>query len=264
MNYLTARMADKHELYQISVQNVEAEVDFIDQTFLERYGRLPSLLREDFCGTALMCKEWVLRRDENIAIGIDLDQPTLDWGQENNLNSLGEQNNRVSLLCDNVLNVSDPKSEVIAATNFSWWGFHDRKTLKQYFTNCLNSLTDQGMLMLDIFGGPEAQVIQFEETEHEGFTYIWDQDKFNPITNSFQCNIHFRFPDDSKIENAFQYNWRIWTIPETRDLLLETGYSKVVIYWEEADQDGEPDGKFKPSITGDLAPAWVAYIVAFK
>jgi hypothetical protein len=162
------------------------------------------------------------------------------------------------------LNVTDPSTEIIAATNFSWWGFHDRKVLKQYFMSSLNSLVDQGMLMLDIFGGPEAQVVQFEEREYDGFTYIWDQDKFNPITHSYKCNIHFRFPDDSKMENAFQYDWRIWTIPETRDLLLESGFKEVVIYWEGTDQDGNPNGNFQPCGAGDLAPAWVAYIVAFK
>ncbi|MBT7311104.1 class I SAM-dependent methyltransferase [bacterium] len=264
MNYLTAGRADKHKLYETSVQSADTEVEFMDRVFVERFGRTPQYLREDFCGTALMCKEWVEKRESNHAIGIDLDESTLQWAKENNLNPIGAAAQRVSLICDNVLNVTDPSTEIIAATNFSWWGFHDRKVLKQYFLSSLNSLVDQGMLMLDIFGGPEAQVVQFEEREYDGFTYIWDQDKFNPITHSYKCNIHFRFPDDSKMENAFQYDWRIWTIPETRDLLLESGFKEVVIYWEGTDQDGNPNGNFQPCGAGDLAPAWVAYIVAFK
>jgi hypothetical protein len=120
------------------------------------------------------------------------------------------------------------------------------------------------MLMLDIYGGPEAQVPQFEERECEGFTYVWDQDVFNPITHSYQCKIHFRFEDGSEIENAFEYDWRLWMIPEVRDLLLEAGYRKVEVYWEGADEDGEPDGEFVASEEGDTSPAWVAYVVAFR
>jgi hypothetical protein len=264
MTHITAGSADKHSLYEIAVQNVEAEADFIERVFIDEVGYMPTHLREDFCGTAKLCAEWVSRRNENHAVGIDLDGPTLEYGRMNNINPLGPAANRISLIKDNVLNVTDPSAEIIAATNFSWWGFHCKEVLKKYFISSLESLTENGMLMLDIFGGPESQVVQFEETEYDNFTYIWDQNSFNPITHRYNCKIHFHFPDGSKLENAFDYDWRIWTIPETRDLLLESGFKRVVIYWEGTDQDGNPNDNFQPSLTGDLAPAWVAYIVAFK
>ena len=47
-----AERADPHALYQQSVQCVEAEIDFVDYTFLARRGRQAKRLREDFCGTA--------------------------------------------------------------------------------------------------------------------------------------------------------------------------------------------------------------------
>ena len=73
---LTSRNADRHWLYQNSVQNPQVEVPFIDRVFAKEFGRKPALLREDFCGTALLCGWWVKARATNRAIGVDLDGPT--------------------------------------------------------------------------------------------------------------------------------------------------------------------------------------------
>ena len=162
-----------------------------------------------------------------------------------------------------VRDVQEPKCDVLAATNFSWWGFHAREELLGYLRNCRASLKEAGMLMMDIYGGPEAQVLQLEERECEGFTYIWDQDVFSPITHAYTCRIHYRFPDGTELNNAFTYEWRLWTLPEIRDLLAEAGFRTVTVFWEGADEDGEPDGIFVPSLEGDTASAWVAYVVAF-
>ena len=122
---------------------------------------------------------------------------------------------------------------------------------------------EKGLARLDIYGGPEAQVPQIEEREVEGFEYLWDQDDFNPITGDIRCYIHFQFPDGSRLDNAFSYNWRLWSLPETCDLLRECGFRKVIVYWEGTDKDGEPSGVFQPDLKGDLAPSWVSYIIAF-
>ena len=261
---LNAENADLHWLYEQSVQNVEVEVKFIDRVFRSEFGRSASFIREDFCGTALLCSEWVKRRRANTALGVDYDGPTLEWGRVNNLKPLGEKASAVTLIQDDVRKVTSPRAEVLAATNFSWWGFKTRAELKEYFMISRESLQDDGMLLLDIYGGPEAQVPQIEEREVEGFDYLWDQDDFNPITGEVRCFIHFRFPNGSQLDNAFSYDWRLWSLPETCDLLEECGFRKVVVYWEGTDKDGEPSGKFNPDRKGDLAPAWVAYIIAFR
>ena len=56
---LTAKNADLHWLYEQSVQNADVEVEFIDRVFRKEFGRKPTFLREDFCGTALLCADWV-------------------------------------------------------------------------------------------------------------------------------------------------------------------------------------------------------------
>ncbi len=264
MQQLNAGNTNIHWLYEHSVQNPEAEVEFIDTAYEAHFGRLPSFLREDFCGTAFLGCEWIAHRDGNTSLGVDLDGPTLDYGRRTHVGPLGHKADRITLVQADVRDVQEPKADVLAATNFSWWGFHSREELLGYLRNCLASLRDEGMLMLDIYGGPEAQVLQFEERECEGFTYVWDQDVFNPITHAYDCKIHFKFPDGSEITNAFEYSWRLWSIPEVRDLLLEAGFGMVEVYWEGADEDGEPDGDFAASEEGDTSSAWIAYIVAFR
>lgn len=261
---LTAKKADKHWLYERSVQNPDYEVKFIRRNFKKEYGRAPTSLREDFCGTAYLCCEWVAARKDHTALGVDLDRPTLDWGREHNLARIGKRAERVTLLEDDVRNVRAPRCDVLAAQNFSWWTFKTRPELKGYFDCAREALNDEGMFLLDIYGGPEAQVPQLEEREQDGFTYVWDQDTWDPITHEITCLIHFHFDDGSKMKKAFRYDWRLWTIPEARELLHESGFRKTVVYWEGADGDGEPSGVFRPSEKGDLAPAWVAYILAFR
>ena len=68
-----AEKADKHELYELSVQDVENEVIFLQDTFKEVRGREAHLLREDFCGTASACCQWVKQGEAFQAIGVDID-----------------------------------------------------------------------------------------------------------------------------------------------------------------------------------------------
>jgi hypothetical protein len=37
-----------------------------------------------------------------------------------------------------------------------------------------------------------------------------------------------------------------------------------MVYWEGTDRKGEPNGVFRVSEKGDLAPAWIAYMVAVR
>ncbi|CAN0593016.1 unnamed protein product, partial [Laminaria digitata] len=77
--------------------------------------------------------------------------------------------------------------------------------------------------------------------------------------------IHFRFPDKSEIKNAFVYEWRLWTIPEVRELLLEAGFDAVKIFWEGTDPDtGEGTGRYHEATQGDSDPAWTCYIAGVK
>ena len=135
--------------------------------------------------------------------------------------------------------------------------------MKEYFVSVKNSLEPTGIFFLDAFGGYEAAKELTEERECEGFTYIWEQATFNPINSQMQCYIHFKTDKGEELNRAFSYYWRLWTLPELQELLLEAGFSQVDIYWEGTDEEsGEGDGVFKPAKVGTADAGWVCYIVA--
>jgi len=264
-----AMSADRHRLYQQSVQDVEAEIDFIEEAWSELRQRPAVFLREDFCGTANTCVEWVLRDESHQAVGIDLDREVLDWSRFNKLTQLDEEQlERIELLNEDVLQTRPGLADIILAMNFSYYLFLKRDDLREYFINVLDGLVSDGILFLDAYGGYEAPMVLTESRECQDedgndFTYIWDQATFNPIDSCMNCHIHFEFPDQSRMEKAFSYHWRLWTLPEIREVLYEAGFSKVDIYWEGTDETiNEGNGIYTPSETGDADPGWVCYIVA--
>lgn len=264
-----AEMSDRHQLYQHSVQDVETEIDFVEQTWSELRNRPAVLLREDFCGTANTSCEWVRRDATHHATGVDLDASVLEWGRANNLALLSDhQAQRVELLHADVLHARPGLADIILAMNFSYYLFLTREDLREYFENALDGLVSDGIFFLDAYGGYEAPMVLTEPREckdQDGrdFTYIWDQAEFNPIDSCMSCHIHFEFPDGSRIDKAFSYHWRLWTLPEIREVLYEAGFSRVDIYWEGTDTEkNEGNGIYTPSETGDADPGWVCYIVA--
>ncbi len=260
-----ASQADRHVLYQQSVQCVEPEIDFVDETFTSMRGRTARVLREDFCGTANTSCEWVRRRPDNVAFGVDLDPDVLAWGEQHNRASLGDDAERLTLLQSNVLDVETDPLDVALAMNFSYWILKDRQSTRRYFRRVRDALVDDGVFFLDCYGGYEAFKEMKERTKQKDFTYVWDQAHFNPLTNDMKCKIHFEFPDGSKMKNAFTYQWRLWTLPEIKELLSEAGFRSVTVYWEKWDEEAEEGtGEYYPAEVGDADPAWVCYVVAGK
>ena len=262
-----AEQADIHELYEMSVQNVENEIEFLQATFKTLTGRTAYLFREDFCGTAAASCQWVRQGPKFQAIGVDIDPEVLAWGRSHRVSRLdaGDQP-RVSLMQSDVMTAATPKVDLLAAFNFSYFIFDTRDKLRAYFRRAYESLKDDGVFFCDMFGGPEAQEETKERTKFKkhGFTYIWHQAEFHPVTNYIRCHIHFKFKDGSKIRKAFTYEWRLWSAPEIRELLLEAGFGKATVYWEGEDEDGEGNGEFTPEEKGEADLAWIAYIVAEK
>ncbi len=258
-----AQQADIYELYEEAVQAVDGEVEYLVDMFKELRGREPISFREDFCGTASAACEWVRTHPERTAIGVDNDEETLEWGRANRVGRLPEADRpRVQLLHADVLTVETEPVDIVGAFNFSYYGLMTRKELGEYFRRAREALNDDGMLVLDVFGGSEAFTVQKEKTKYEDFTYIWDQAEFDPVTHRMLCHIHFKFPDGSRLREAFSYEWRIWTMPEIRELLEEAGFSKIRIYWEDEDEDGEANGEYYETETGEPDPAWIAYLIA--
>jgi hypothetical protein len=262
-----AEQADKHELYELSVQNVENEIEFLQDTFKQIRGRTAYVLREDFCGTGSACCQWVRQGEKFQAIGVDIDASVLEWGRNNRLSKLDTADRaRVRLIESDVRTAETPKVDLLTAFNFSFFIFDTRDALRNYFIKAKEALVDDGVMFLDMFGGPEAQEETKEKTKHKkhGFSYIWHQETFHPVTNFIRCHIHFKFRDGSKMKKAFTYEWRLWSAPELLELLHEAGFSKATLYWEGSDEDGDGNGEFTPEQKGEADLAWIAYIVAEK
>ena len=259
----TAATADRHVLYELAVQNVEHEIEFLDETYRQVRGRNAQTLREDFAGTCAAAVEWVKSGAERQAWCVDIDSDVLEWGRGHHIGPLAEsQRQRIEQIEGDVLDINTPLADIIIGFNFSFFTFNTRDAMRKYFEKARRNLKPDGLFFLDCFGGSEAYDEIEEETELEGFTYIWDQDTYDPVSGHMQCYIHFEFPDGTALRPAFEYSWRLWSLPELRELLVEAGFRKSTVYWEGTDEDGEGNGEFRPAERGEADPGWIAYIVS--
>lgn len=260
---------DKYKYYLASVQSPEEDMRFVNQAYSDARGpsAVANVLREDFCGTFANCTAWIKQGDSKLAYGIDLDPEPLAWGRKHHFDPMSSgEKERLKIIQDNVMNPELPFADVICALNFSYFLFKKRNDLKQYFQNCLKTLNKDGILLLDCFGGSSCMEPNEEETEYEdeGYSYFWDQDKFDPLTNNALFHIHFQRKGEKKREKVFTYDWRMWSVPELKDILLDAGFSKVNTYWEGTTEDGEGDGDYQIAESGDECESWVSYITALK
>ena len=262
---LTAKSADRYELYESSVYDPDADHVFLIETYQNHYNSRPLSLREDFAGTSNLSTIWVQGHRQSKAWAIDIDSEPLNWGEKKHIKDLSPQEKeRICQIKDDVLTVSTPEIDVVTAFNFSYWCFKKRGKMLQYFKTVFDSLKEEGMFALDLMGGPSTQTECEEEREEKGFDYIWEQENMCAITHNLKCSIHFHFYDGTKMKNAFQYDWRLWSLTELRDLLIEVGFQTVEAYWEGATKDGEGDGVFTQQDSAENEESWVAYLVAWK
>ena len=265
-----AESADKLKLYEEAVQMPDHEVRFFLQAFAEARDRAAHSLAEDFCGTAAVSCQWVKSDERRTAVGIDTCEQTLQWGRENNLAALNaSQQSRVTLLQQDVRDQPPGKFDILAAQNFSFYFFKERKELLDYFRIALERLADDGIMVIDMMGGAECRIEGLSHTQviregKDGFKYQWKQVSYNPITSDATCTISFSFPDGSRLNDAFVYRWRIWTIAEVREILREVGFKNTYVYWAVEDDFGadEPGWRRREKAPSDAS--WTCYLVSLK
>lgn len=268
----TAAGADKYELYGLSVQEPSHEAEFFETLYEHALGKSkkPTILREDFCGTFAVCREWVKRGEEHVAIGVDLDPEPLAWGRKTHYPQLTEEQvSRITLFEEDVRSDGEVKADILAAQNFSFFIFKERAQLLEYYKAAHANIAKQGIMVLDMFGGPECHEEGNEDVRTIGkgknaFKYVWETEKFDPINANVIQHIGFRFKDGTAIDRCLSYDWRFWTLPEVRELLSEAGFDDVVVYWEQEDEDGEGNGEYHPAKVGTADPSWVCYVIGVK
>lgn len=256
---------DRHRLYQLSVQAPETDIEFFESIYRRHRGANPRDLREDFCGTALLSTAWAQSDSRRTALGIDLDAATLEWGRKHNLAAVDRSaRKRVRLVEADVRSVKRPKVDLACAMNFSFCVFKTREELRIYLRTVHLGLRKAGILVLELYGGSEAIVPIKERREVNDFVYVWEQETFNPIDRRTRCHIHFELPDGSRLERAFTYDWRLWTIPELKEVLAEVGFVSSEVYWETVNDDGEGTGVYERTESEENQEGWLVYVVGIK
>ncbi|KAI8806772.1 hypothetical protein BJ742DRAFT_815243 [Cladochytrium replicatum] len=308
-----AETVDRHEVYHKAVQLPEEDVRNL-QTFykraheeVSRMGRRrvkksggeddddlgervqATLLREDFCGTAIVCREWSKLSPENIAYGVDLDAAVLDYADKVTRGTKGgteservklywgdvlvDQHKPVAPSDQNVRIVEDddtptadkrgslgalPKVDIIAGLNYGVCYFGDRTTLVKYLRASRSRLRDGGVLVVDVFGGGNVTSGKgrIVERRFEDFTYYFEQRGYDVYTNCCEIHLHFRFPKDgSWLRSVFRYTFRAYTIPEIREAMIEAGFSETMVWWapsgSSVDEDDDEEDEYDVDEEGD-------------
>ena len=250
----TAAAADRHQLYELAVQQPVLMTGFLVDVYTQfNEGEEPLVLREDFAGTANLAATWVCRGEECRAIAVDDDADVLAWADRHNRRPLGDAGRRLKLTHRDVRRCH-AKADVLVSLNFSHFIWHDRADLLAYLRHARRCLQPGGLMVLDTYGGPGALETGTDERDHGDFTYQWEQASFDPTRNRVVNHIHFAFPDGARIDRAFTYNWRLWSLAELHEALLEAGFDDPHVCFETEDGFGDLDP--------EQMHAWVAYIIA--
>lgn len=250
----------KFLLYEHAVTNAARLAAFARAA----HGGRPRTLREDFSGTAALARAWLNLGPEHRAVAVDVD-PSVT-------RHIPASAHLRVVTAD--VNASRVKADIIAATNFAMGYFHERAALVAYLNRTRSRLPRGGVFLGDIYGGEGAWTTGVERvrvrTEDprvpRSFVYEWEQASADPATNLVENAIHFSWREKGRtrrIDRAFTYHWRLWSIPELRDAMLEAGFRGVDVYTRLADAvDHEGNVYVRPAESVDAS--WVVYVVARK
>jgi len=265
-----SRGFDKYRHYENSVQTPEEHVRIFDRIFLDARGRQALSLREDFCGTFLISCEWVKSHPARTSIGVDLDPEPIGYGFKNGYRALKpSERKRIRIVREDVMVPKKPRVDLVGAGNFSFFIFKTRDDLRRYFKAVLSSLNREGVFVLEMAGGPGFIVSGREQRTYRvpglgKFTYYWDQKSFDPVAQHGFYAIHFKDRYGKMHRDCFTYDWRVWTIPEIREVMIEAGFADSRVYWEDPGPDGEGTDEYVLTGKGDNAHAWIAFVVGIK
>jgi len=192
----------------------------------------PLFLREDFSGTSMVSQLWVCSHPARRAWALDIDPECFDWAYRRHIPKLTKaQKGALQLRIQDVLKVDEaepeiPKCDVIAANNFSWQCFKEPTLMRIYFEGVLRGLNDNGIFVLDIFGGKDTHVegrevisthdIILDDGSSARFSYVYEQMNISACTHDMDIGVTFEFSDGSCLPHAFKYSWRVWPMTEVR------------------------------------------------
>lgn len=258
---------NKHDLYELAVQSPAMEAAFLRAA----HGADPLILSDEFCGAAAIARAWALYSPRHHAFAVDRDAAPLAQARLR-MSEHPDSVARIKLIEADVREVHD-QADVLAAFNFALCEFHERAALVSYLRHARSRLRGRGVFAADLYGGSDAFVpgethVEIETPDGD-ILYTWEQREANPLTARVTNAIHFRLPDGSELQEAFRYDWRLWSPAELADALHEAGFASIEIYdryGDAMDERGdlliEPLDLSDPHTADALDDPFVVYLVA--
>lgn len=256
-------MPDRYALYQLCAQSPERDAKVIaaihaDQAGATR-GKAPRtaglILGEDFCADAALALAWCRLNTSNRAVAVDHDASVL---------ARAKHHPRLQRVHSDVMHAS-LRADLIAVLNFSICELHARRSLVAYLSHARERLAHSnrgggaGTFLCDIYAGPDAGTLgtqwqTFETPDGTRVRYAWEQRVYDPLTARVVNAMHFevrparvgtkrpatkqpatkppakRAAATLRLHDAFVYHWRLWSVPELRDAMIEAGFARTLVY----------------------------------
>lgn len=235
---------NRHALYELCAQNPTRDAKLL-RAIYAHFADVPAsglVLGEDFCAAAALSRAWCGLSPKFKAVGVDHDQHVLDQSPKHP---------RVTLHTADVRKVT-AKVDLIAVQNFSICELHHRRDLMAYLKHARSRLKSGRLFICDIYGGSDAfltgtlpQKVAIPSPAPKGIppkaqlTYTWEQRTADPFTGRVVNAMHFTLRQSPKagsgrksveLHDAFVYDWRLWSVPELREALLEAGFASVDVF----------------------------------
>lgn len=225
---------DKFALYEMCVQSPQHLVPMLRAI----HGREPTVLGEDFAGTASLSCRWVLDVPDGRAIAVDLDAEAL--GRHGRHDRIERHIADVRTAVGNV--------DVLFVGNFSIGYMHTRAALVAYLRHVRSRLDPSGVFVCDTYGGESSFLTGTVHRHHHlpdgrRVRYTWEQRFADPLTGMVTDVLHFRIEKGGVIEDeiadAFVYEWRLWSVPELRDALAEAEFAQPEVFQKLPDAEDD-------------------------
>lgn len=238
---LGKREVNRYDLYELTVQAPAMEAAFLRAV----HGQEPETFGEDFCGPASVARAWCAMGERYDAVAVDKDSEPLEHAAkraaEYDATHHATISSRLKLVEKDVMAARE-KCDVIAALNFAVCELHQRRWLMTYLRTAAYRLRAGGVFVADLYAGPDAFRPGITErhvrTEAGTLVYRWEQRRADPLTARVENAIHFVLPASGgktseksrTYEDAFTYDWRLWSVAELRDALREAGFNATEVY----------------------------------
>lgn len=261
---------DIHDLYELCVQSPEHLAPMLRAI----HGGEPRVLGEDFSGTAALCRAWAEASGAR-AIAVDQDSAVL-------ARAAHERVTTVAADVRDAPRLRGLKADVVFAGNFSIGYLHTREELLAYLRLARERTADRGVFVCDTYGGTSAFTPGIVERAHpvpaalhpelplgSRVLYAWEQREADPLTARVIDVLHFRLespgPDGPEIvqewPDAFVYDWRLWSVPELREAILEAGFARTAVYGTMPDAvDGDGAAYVEPMSGDDVGESFIVLV----